>query len=919
MKRKQLAIRIIALIMVGILSALLVPFNASAKQTYDFDVSLKIGYDNLPLVGYGAPFDITVQSNNTTNFEGYIQLIIPNFNSENVLYEQEITLGAGEVKNIEFIASMPIPAPFVNVRLTNKKHKVVWKELQDVKICKDKDSLRIGVLTDDFSALSYIDRHQLASSMMSNGNVYRYTTLLELNLDNFPTDYHALDMLDCILITDFSTDLLTQDQIRALNLWIQDGGLLIVGTGSTANKTLSGLNNKVFDSKISPTKNYSTNFGMDTWDYSYVSNIVAQSNNAYSSDECYQLYESYYDSDYAYKYFYDGDGDGYNDAVLEDYALAIDNQGNYYDRFSNKIGDSFKYLFEDSAFYQDPMSGEFHYKYYDQRYGVVDDTDPDFQDFISYISDYEIDNICMEEYAYLYGYDPKWYIYEYMGITYEDDINDVFNQYWGQDFDEFKKHQLYNYYLYEVYGIDNRPDLCSDGSFGTASDYSKINVDVAGIEMLNAEVEDEITADSSTDEFVLAQEIRMGNGYIVLCGVDFTKNPIPKTGYAGDLVVNLIEKYIGLDFVKEADDYNSKLSNSYYGSGYNYNNTLENFINRAGSAPIPPLLLYIGLLVAFLIASLVLYIVHLKKNKTRALWKIYPIMAILLSIMIYCLAFSTRAIRLTVNEFAFIFPDKVITKEEDYIVATVPKKKDYTVHFTEDVQVEKGFSYNNKGSYYTSSELDYDNYEIQYLNDYKHVSSVISNKVALESQEYKTESAYVTPGTLTITYQTDPTIGGTGPANIKITNNYSTRMEEIVVMVYDNNKGYVDYYFNGLDAGESVTLNSGKVIDDKNVTVYSYRKYTTEDMISHYTTHNMGNNITGFFFGELAGGFSKFLHRKRAMEYVANTYKVDSDHITVLAYPKLKIGTPSVESKKCKVNRTETIVVYKAYDDIKVK
>ena len=90
-----------------LLMALLIPAQyVQAKETYDFAVNVHAGYNQEVLLGYGAPFEIEVTNNSSTNFSGYLQMIVPGQYNNNVLYEEELTLGVGETKTVKIVAGI---------------------------------------------------------------------------------------------------------------------------------------------------------------------------------------------------------------------------------------------------------------------------------------------------------------------------------------------------------------------------------------------------------------------------------------------------------------------------------------------------------------------------------------------------------------------------------------------------------------------------------------------------------------------------------------------------------------------------------------------------------------------------------------------------------------------------------------------
>ena len=912
--KKNIIKRIICILMLGVLIAFIPLRYVEAKTTYDFDVSLNAGYGQKVLAGYGAPFSITVTNKNSSNFEGYFQLIIPGYGSNNILYEEEMALGAGETKTVEIVAGVPVPAEFVNVRMTNKKYKVLWSELQKITVEKTKNDIRVGVLSDDFSALGYMDRVHLLSDSS------KYTSLIELSASDFPVDYSALDMLDVILISDFSTDLLTKEQKNALNLWVKKGGLLIIGTGSTANKTLSGLYGNILNEKVTSSVSQNTTLGLATEDYSYLASIYAPVNSYYAYDGFYDGYYYYDFNDYTDpSNYWDYDGDGLNDYIFA-YGGNYNSAGDYLDAYQNIVDPSNIYLFEDSAFYTD-SNGSYHYKYYDERYGYPYQTLDEILDYYGYTEE-EAGTFAYREYCNLLGFDPKWYLADQLAITDEADLDVYFEQYFGDDYREFLNHYLYLYFEFYYNGVDLRPDLTVNANTTYTGDYKYLDIDCAGLdETLNRTFDYIIEGDTSSgDTYPLAKVMQSGDGKVILCAVDFTKNPIPKNSSSGEFFRNLIERVAGSELIQEADDYTNKVTNTYYYSnGLGYSES--NLIKSAASAPVPPLIFYAAVLLLYMVAILVAYLICLKKKKTWNLWVIYPVSALLVAILIYCIGFSTRVLRLNTNIITFLFPDSVSTQEVDYINVVVPKAKDYVIDFSNEIELDRNFCQEDS-SFFSPQNIDYDTYSIKYRSGYDHFQSVISNKVALESQAFKGEAAYPTQGGLEVSLLSDISIGGATPQNIRVTNNYSTVLEDVIVQIYTTN-GYEDYYFKKIKAGESVVASAGKKIDDSNTaTTYSYyygyaSKYNY--MSKHYAKHKSGEIALGLLFGNLYRGFADCIHREAVLDYVSSEYYPDLNNVLVVAFPKSDIGAKVIEGKKSKTSRTEVIIVREDYDDLPVK
>ncbi len=296
-------------ILLLIMMAILISVNGKAvyADKSDFTVEVKYGYDNKVQIGAYMPVYITV-TNNARNFEGAVQIIVPG-NYYNTMHEKELSIAAGDTKTIMLTAPFAVNAPQFTVRIVDKDKDVVWKDYIKTNVLKSLTTANIGVLSDDFSALSYMsDQKFLKYSELS-------TKIYELTADNLPEDYKALDMLDVIVISNFSTDKLTENQIKAIDLWVDNGGFLLLGSGSTVNKTFAGLNGKVFDAVVGDYNTYRTKFGLDEivdnvvvdiYDYDYRDNYFNYLSEA-QKEEVHELLDKYVESwskNYYENFFY---------------------------------------------------------------------------------------------------------------------------------------------------------------------------------------------------------------------------------------------------------------------------------------------------------------------------------------------------------------------------------------------------------------------------------------------------------------------------------------------------------------------------------------------------------------------------------------------------------------------------------------
>ncbi len=91
----------------------------------------------------------------------------------------------------------------------------------------------IGVAANQRGALSLVPGIQLPSG--------RLPLPVDVSLDELPDRSEALNSLDGLIVNDVDTSDLTPDQMSALISWVQRGGRLIIGGGSGALRTTSGI------------------------------------------------------------------------------------------------------------------------------------------------------------------------------------------------------------------------------------------------------------------------------------------------------------------------------------------------------------------------------------------------------------------------------------------------------------------------------------------------------------------------------------------------------------------------------------------------------------------------------------------------------------------------------------------------------
>lgn len=203
------------------------------KKNEKFNVEAEYGMGGLVYYDMPAMVSITVECKE--NFSGTLQLIPggENYGTSVVAYGEDISLSAGEAKTFYFVPTSIGSNGKIIIQIENEKGKVVYRETNEIMLESGGSKVSIGILSDDYSALSYFD-----GIGMTVDSSQAITTIFELNKDTFPEDALGLAMLQYMVIDNFDTASFSDKQYEALKSWVQDGGVLILGLGSNYQNVL---------------------------------------------------------------------------------------------------------------------------------------------------------------------------------------------------------------------------------------------------------------------------------------------------------------------------------------------------------------------------------------------------------------------------------------------------------------------------------------------------------------------------------------------------------------------------------------------------------------------------------------------------------------------------------------------------------
>lgn len=222
-------IKFILLLVIGLLLSCFNMYEVKADSK-GLNVKYELGFDGNYKVESSAPIKLTVE-NNMQDIEGTVEIHVPIMPGKYTSYVKPISIPKGSTK--EIIMNVPIMGSYSKYKIiiNNGKNKVYENEAT-LSLGSNNMTMFIGILSEDFDSVSYINKIPAPNGMSLSNKVIR------LNEKNLPEDVEVMNSFNLIVINNFDTAKLSDEQYEALKDWVNKGGTLLIGTGNTYLKTL---------------------------------------------------------------------------------------------------------------------------------------------------------------------------------------------------------------------------------------------------------------------------------------------------------------------------------------------------------------------------------------------------------------------------------------------------------------------------------------------------------------------------------------------------------------------------------------------------------------------------------------------------------------------------------------------------------
>ncbi len=264
MKYKKLRTFILALVFAAV-SLWYCGFEPAAAagtedEGSDFDINISCGLDGYGKYSTDLPVCLTV-TGHSGDFRGRIRLIpySENVNTSVNAYTKALSVSDGESVRVEFTIENPEVSPIFDVQIINEAGEICYTQSIRTTI-RYTDDFFAGLLTDDPESLYYLDGMPFYIDSYSS---YVSTRIFNINPKEISEDAAMLNIYDLIIINDFDTASLSDIQNEALKKWVDQGGLLVIGTGDGYDQSLGGLLGSWFDGNFNGMETVSSDFALD--------------------------------------------------------------------------------------------------------------------------------------------------------------------------------------------------------------------------------------------------------------------------------------------------------------------------------------------------------------------------------------------------------------------------------------------------------------------------------------------------------------------------------------------------------------------------------------------------------------------------------------------------------------------------------
>lgn len=221
------------------------------RDEVKINMTAEVGFDGYFKLGNYTPFYFEIE-NKLKDINGELQIELPDEMDNLTVYSMQINLPNNSTK--KFVMNVPMNRFLskLQVNIVEGKDKVFTKSIK-VSPGANVETLGLGILSDDYESVKYINK-------IPTGNNTQFSTkTVKLTANMLSGNVDILKNFNVIVINNFDTSNLTQEQYGAIKAWVADGGTLLLGTGPSYSKTLAIFKDDFITGEIGDVSTTSTN------------------------------------------------------------------------------------------------------------------------------------------------------------------------------------------------------------------------------------------------------------------------------------------------------------------------------------------------------------------------------------------------------------------------------------------------------------------------------------------------------------------------------------------------------------------------------------------------------------------------------------------------------------------------------------
>lgn len=209
--------------------------TASALADGGVTVSAEFGYDGAVTYLSAMPLRVTLK-NDGADTELTVSIDVDRSSSEYDTYEYPLSLASGAEKQLMIPITLNYKQKNYTVRVTGKDGLIASVPITPKKVIAP-TTLLVGVLSDSPQTLSYLNIGT-ANDQLMRGEVWQTIALTQ---ETFPDSYELMRAFSFLAVDGVDISQFSDAQRQALETWLTNGGVAIVGGGTRAVSAYRGF------------------------------------------------------------------------------------------------------------------------------------------------------------------------------------------------------------------------------------------------------------------------------------------------------------------------------------------------------------------------------------------------------------------------------------------------------------------------------------------------------------------------------------------------------------------------------------------------------------------------------------------------------------------------------------------------------